>query len=419
MSTEEIKVTRSAAPKLLAAGMRALAAAALLLAGAGQAAAGSRRNVIIISLDLLTIDKLGAYGRSEGLTPSLDAFSSTSTVFLNARSPASWTLPAAVSVLTGLYPSRHKMRNAGSKAENWELSDARLDRNFRVLPEVFKKQGYETRAFVGGGAYCSFYGIGRGFDKYEESDTPGIRKLESSLDAARGWLESRRDSRPFFSLVQGFDLLMQFPLPGDGLAPGQDPFANPAAGNKARDRRLMSADRAFGKFLAFLEERGFLKNTVVAFISTHGECIGACATHGTDLTEKLIHIPLIVYSPGTGGSAAGTLASLLDVGPTLISAAGLRPDKAFSAQSEGRVLYPFGGAKDECRSVFSETDFLYRVQKRAVVSCSGWKLVYDAMTSERKLYDLTRDPEERRDLFGAEPEKAAQLEGELFDWMAR
>ncbi|HAF95087.1 MAG: hypothetical protein A2X34_04865 [Elusimicrobia bacterium GWC2_51_8] len=380
--------------------VRAAAAVTLFLWSCGIAAAGDKLNVIIISFDLLRTDRLAAYGCDKNLAPNLDAFSRKSVVFLNAISPASWTLPAAMSVFTGLYPKQHEIINEAKQNGPGRMEDNSLDPGLVTLPEVFKSRGYETGAFTGGGAIWGRYGFRRGFDfhKYDSTkDDPTL--IKDSLYYAKERLNTRSDQRPFFLLIQGF-----------------------VEGNE-----VTAVDLAFGDFLAFLEKKGLLKNTVIAFLSHHGDGFGAhvlgdgnpahAASHGTALYEELIHVPLMIYRPGIPPSAIESQVSLLDLGPTLIAAAGVGKNEKFAAQSRGIALYPFAVKENKCRNVFSETDFRFIYQKSAIRTCSGWKLIYDSQTSARELYDLKTDPEEKKNLFEKEPEIAGRLENELFDWL--
>ena len=398
--------------------VRAATAVTLFLWSCGMAAAGDNLNVIIISFDLLRTDRLAAYGCDKNLAPNIDAFSGKSVVFLNAISPASWTLPAAMSVFTGLYPKQHKMtvpnRKYGQDADQChdQCDDmwvkVSLKPGLMTLPEVFKNLGYETAAFTGGMSFGGQYGFNRGFDSYEESSGT----IKDSLHHAKALLDTRSGRRPLFLLIQGFDLIH--------LLPEQKRVM-------VYDEKISAADPAFGDFFAFLEKKGLLKNAVIAFLSHHGDGFGShvlgdgnpahAASHGTALYEELIRVPLIIYRPGTRPRTIESQVSLLDLSPTLIAAAGLKEDEKFAAQSRGIALYPFAGKKNKCRNVFSETDFRFIYQKSAIRTCSGWKLIYDSQTSARELYNLKTDPEEKENLFEKEPEIAGRLENELFDWL--
>ena len=375
----------------------------------------AKKNVILISLEMLTLDEFGVYGSTAGLTPGLDAFAKRAVVYTNARSPASWTLPAGMAVFTGEYPSRNKIVNEKMKSPAGEMTPARLGAGTVLLSESFKENGYRTGAFIGGPALSAVYDFRRGFDVFNGSE---MRKLKDSLAAAGSWIEQGGSDVPFFVYVQGFDLMLRFFRDGDLTKSRGDGKDDVAVSRKVYGERLAAADKAFVDFLAFLGKKGLLENTVIAFISLHGECLGGCYTHGTDLNERLVHMPLVVYAPGVAAARVGTLVSLLDTGPTLQSAAGFKRRDKNSGQVQGMALYPFGGKKGKCRNVFSETDFLYSVQKRAVYDCSGWKYVYDTRTAGKELYNLNSDPGGLKNVYDSEPQSAARLEGELLDWLS-
>lgn len=384
------------------------------------AAAGDHRlNVVIISFDLLRTDRLASYGGSKNLAPNIDALHRRSVVFLNAISPSSYTLAAAMSVFTGLYPFQHKITNTRQTNEQGRMEAHRLAPDLITLPEVFKSRGYETGFFLGGWDIWHNFGLERGVDFF----SGGSEKLVDSLARAELWVNKRSDPRPFFLLIQGFDLYNWQKVPEQKLNPAQSGLfpATPERTDMVAvyDERITAVDHAFGKFVAFLEKNGFLKNTVIVFLSHHGEGLGIDShgppMHSLGLYDEFIHVPLMIYRPGTLPAAERAQVNLLDLGPTLIAAAGLAEDDKFAAQTGRTALYPFAAKKNECRSVFSEIEPMYITELASVRTCSGWKLIYDFQNSARQLFDLNKDPGETENLFKKEPETAGRLEKELFD----
>ena len=383
--------------------------------------AGEKSNVIIVSLDLLRTDWLAAYGGRKDLAPNIDAFHAKSVVYLNAISPSCWTLPAAVSVFTGLYPSQHKITNTTMKEADGSLRPHTLAKNIITLPEVFGNNGYDTAYFTSGGQIWNNFGLERGISLISNNDT---QYLSGSLGRAEAWLNGRQGEKPFFMLVQGFDLLhweqvheSSAPVP-PGFAPG--PGLKPDVG--VYDARLKAADLAFGRFMDFLAGKGFFENTVIVFLSHHGEGLGTDghgpAMHGAALYEELIRVPLAVYRPGAAPALIETQVSLAGLGPALITAAGLGNDKKYSAQAGGKTLYPFAGNKRKCKDLVSEMETMYMNEQTAIRTCSGWKLIHNYRDSRSQLFNLKDDPGEKKDLFNEKPAEAALLEEELFKWMA-
>ncbi|HNW44361.1 MAG TPA: sulfatase [Elusimicrobiales bacterium] len=404
-----------------------LCAAACLLFSRGPAAAapaaGEKLNVIIVSLDLLRADRLAAYGGGRNLAPNLDAFAGTAAVYLNAVSASGWTLPSAVSVFTGLYPLQHKISNIVSKTGQGGMERSRLAPGILTLAEVFKRRGYETASFAGGTAIWHNFGLERGFDLLR---TDTSQKLAASFAQAQTWLQQRKGGKPFFAFIQGFDLLHWQNSPGPGAGGNGGPAAAaPSAADRvaAYDERVKAADLAFGEFLAALEKMGLRKKTVIVFLSHHGEGLGLDAhgppLHAMSLYEEFIRVPLLIGRPGAAPAAIKRQVSLLDVGPTVLAAAGLGEDKKFAEQTRRKPLYPFGAGEDGCRSAFSEIEAMYLTELVSLRACSGWKLIYDFKNSTRQLYDLNKDPGEKKDVYAMEPEIAGRLEEELFDWLGQ
>ncbi len=186
---------------------RAVAALVLALAfGAGTARAGmvladansfgcKDCNVILISLDTLRADVLGAYGSDLGLSPAIDRAAKRGIVFSNAYAAAPWTMPSHMSVFSSLYSQRHNIRNA------W--GPEKLDAADPTLAEILKKRGYKT-AWAWIAPYpstdsmmlCSHGGYGRGLDEYinealiRDADSPTVFR----------WLEKNATNRFFLFL---------------------------------------------------------------------------------------------------------------------------------------------------------------------------------------------------------------------------
>ncbi|RMF19365.1 MAG: hypothetical protein D6760_13135, partial [Deltaproteobacteria bacterium] len=152
-----------------------------------------RCNVVLVSVDTLRADHVGAYGYERPTTPHLDRFAAASVVFERAVSQSAWTRPAHASMFTGLYPvehgivSVHPPRRLGSKVP--------------TLAAVLSRAGYRTAAFVGGGNLSAEFGFDSGFEVYR---SPG-RRFSETVPEAIAWIE-RDAGRPFFLFVHGLDV---------------------------------------------------------------------------------------------------------------------------------------------------------------------------------------------------------------------
>lgn len=415
--------------------------ALFLLPCAASAEKNSRLDVILIAFDPLRADRLRPYGYAGDPMPALSSFSASALVYERAVSPASWTLPAAVSVFTGLYPGRHGLSNAQAISHDGTSSPAELATSTLTLPQIFKASGYDTAGFTGGAPFVPEGPLARGFGHFQSGQP--FSGAAGAFAAARDWLKTRRRDRPFFLFVHGYDphsrnyvrrkvntaasinpayrkLFKKMEAVDSGKTDAPD-FNEPERQLliSTYDERLSTADTAFGDFIGLLKKDGLLSGAVVVVYSHHGEGLfdHGIPGHGRNLYGELVRVPLLIHVPGKPGGRRPELVSLLGLGPTLLAIAGVTPPPSFSP--EAPVLPPFSPGAWGCRDVFSETDFLLRASQRAVTACDGWKLIYDQFSSKRELYDLNSDPGERNDLFQAEPEKAAELEQKLLDWEIR
>ena len=172
-------------------------------------------NVVLISIDPLRVSNIGVYGYEKDTTPTIDKLSENSFVFTNAVSVSSWTLPSAMSLLTGVYPSRHKVLNKftlreGQEEEISNLNDSSPD--LKTIAQVFKEAGYKTGGFTGGAAVDSQFGFDQGFDIYtSEEDFGGLRE---TVPKALDWLTENKDEK-LFVFLHGYSTHGQY-IPEEG-----------------------------------------------------------------------------------------------------------------------------------------------------------------------------------------------------------
>ena len=145
------------------------------------------RNVVLIILDTVRVDKLGCYGSTLGVTPRIDELAASGVRFERAYSHAPWTLPACASILTSLYPPQH---SAGGHLPNLrKLPDA-----VRTLAECFQDAGSATAAVVNVDFLTESFGMTQGFQEVDFKVYPTnvqVRPAKPTTDAALSWLKSR------------------------------------------------------------------------------------------------------------------------------------------------------------------------------------------------------------------------------------
>lgn len=343
-----------------------------------------RPSVVLVTLDTTRADRLGCYGYKDATTPVLDALARSGARFERALSPAPLTLPAHASVMTGLVPRRHGVRdNAGF----------RLDAKPQVLAEAFRSAGYRTAGFVSAAVLDRITGIGRGFEIFDDRVRIGDRRAfnyeeraasqvtEAALAALKG-LEP-----PFLLWVHYYDPHLPYvpPEPFRTRHPGR-PYDGEIAFVDAEAGRLLEAARARAGAL------------IVAIAGDHGESLGEHGEdgHGVFVYQATQRVPLILAGPGIpSGSVVKGNVGLIDLAPTLLDLAGIPALR----DVDGRSLLPaIRGTARVAPDYEMETWF--------PTFAFGWSPLRALVAGPAKyieaprpeLYALDADPTERRDL---------------------
>ena len=373
----------------------AAAGAALLLFGSRP-----RPNVLLVTIDTLRADRLGCYGYGAAATPVLDALAARGVRFTTAVAHAPLTAPSHASILTGLLPLGHGVRDNGTFV---------LPPSPTTLAEVFRDAGYRTAAFVSGFPLDHRYGFARGFETYDDRLLRGRdsrrasyveRPAAAATRQAVDWIRAAR--APWFVWVHYFDPHAPYEPPGD--------LAVRFAGSPY-DGEIASVDRELGRLLAATEKGP--SSTVVLVTSDHGESLGEHgeATHGVFVYDSTLRVPWIMAGPGISrGRVSAVVARGIDVAPTLLDYAGLRVPRGM----QGRPLRPAAeGREMEDAPAYAESLFCRLNLGWAELHAwrtARWKLV-EAPRPE--LYDLDTDPGEGHDVSTAHADEAQALRSGL------
>ena len=353
-------------------------------------------NVLLVTVDTLRADRLGAYGARHP-TPALDALAASGAMFSRAYTHAVMTLPAHASLLTGLVPPRHGVRTNGV---------ARLPRAIDTLPERFQSMGYRTGAFVAAFVLDRRYGLDQGFETYDDRLRPGPggfavaeRPATSVLSAALTWLR-KPGGGPWLCWVHLFE--------------PHTPYVAPARSGDPYTDEVLAVDQELGGFLAALRAEGLLDRTLVVLTSDHGESLGEHgeATHGLFAYEATLRVPLIMAGPGIPPGTIETPVSHVEVAATMLSLAGARAEGLDGAPLHG------GGSQPEQGQPAIYFEAMDANVTRGWAPLSGvvrgdWKYI-DLPLPE--LYDVASDPGELRNLAASEPALRARLAGDAADW---
>ncbi len=355
--------------------------------------------VVLITIDTLRADHLPAWGAAGIATPHLDTLAGKSVVFSRAATPAPLTLPAHASLFSATYPHFHGIR---------DNSGYRLPEGIATLAEHLKKSGYSTAAFLGSAVLDRHFGLDRGFDYYgdrfETSDllrgVAAERRASAVIDEVLGWME-RNDPRRLFLWIHLYDPHSPYEAPGEFSGRGYR-------------GEIEYVDRQLGRLFESLARRQRLDSSLIAVLSDHGEDLNQHGepTHGFFLYETVLHVPLLIKFPDNrfAGKTVDQPVQIIDVAPTLLQA--LRLPRLEQAQGRG-LLGLLRGTPVTPPVAYAET--LYpRLH-------FGWSPLY-ALTAGRhkyidaprpELYDLTKDPAEKENLYDKERALANQLRDQL------
>ena len=405
------------------------------------------KNLLLISIDTLRADHVGAYGAQSGATPHLDALAREGILFADASSQAPYTLPSHATIFSGQFPSVHGVFTMGHV-----LAALRSP----LLAETLAVHGFATQAYAAGGFLNALFGFDRGFDGFASSVDPlrdrasgsfdgliadprnGVtRELVKEFDRARveRWLAEHADQRFFLFLhtytVHDYDPPPAYlrcaeegctstrsdlrPFTMHSKQPEEASPADRAHVSHRYDAALRFIDDELGRLLARLAELGLAEDTVVAVTSDHGEEMfdRGYIQHGKTLYEELTRVPLILRVPGMAPRVVREPVMLVDLAPTLLTALGIAPDPRMQGTD---LLAERRGA----HLVYSEVDDLF-ARKTALREPGGKKLIHGPLdaavqsknTKEWELYDLAADPGELHDLSASEPELLERLQREL------
>jgi arylsulfatase A-like enzyme len=364
------------------------------------AALSSQPNVLLVTIDTLRADHLGCYGATLGATTHLDALAAQGVRFEHAVSPVPLTRPAHTSLLTGLYPWEHGVR---------DNLPAKLDGSIPTIASELRARGYDTAAFVGSFLLGRGSGLERGFATFEDGAGPagakdrvGATAERRASEVAAGALQYLEHAKPpFFLWAHFYDPHAPYEPP--------EPFAKRFAGNPYAGE-IAYVDSEVGAILDLLDERGLASSTLVLVTADHGEGLGDHGEdeHGVLVYEETIHVPLVLRYPGT--TARGTVerepVSLVDVAPTLLAAAGIEQDRPTLLAPRPRPLY--------FESLYGSLHFGWA--PLTGVRDGAFKLVF---APRPELFDLDADPGETRDLSAERKDEARRLYAELQTFEAK
>ena len=374
-----------------------------------QRAACAGCNVLLITIDTLRWDRVGAFGGPTspgGLTPTLDRLAAQGLRLTRAYSAAPLTLPSHTSMLTGVSPPVHGVRANGL---------FRLGPKLPTLATVLKDAGYRTGAFVGAFVLDARFGLNRGFDVYDDrygekhagDDTDGAeRRAEDVIKPAVAWINQQsaitNQQLKWFAWVHLYDPHEPYRAP--------EPYASQ---HPPYDAEVAYTDAMIGRLLADLDAAHRLDRTLVVIAADHGESLGDHGerSHGVFAYDVTLRVPWIVWAGARfGGRTWDGVSQLIDLAPTTLDLLDVPAPAGF----EGRSLVPAIAAGETASppAYFEAMDAnLTRNWAPLTGIVSGREKLIDLPIPE--LYDLQADPHETANLFARAGERARTLQSLL------
>jgi arylsulfatase A-like enzyme len=384
-----------------------------------SAEARGRKNLVLIVVDTLRADALGAHGGLPGITPHLDSFAAQAIRFDALFAPAPWTLPTVASLLSGLHPQTH---GAGTRLEGFAPTG--LPEAAKTLAEALAENGYVTSGIYNNIYLNTAFGLQQGFDRYRSYEEQATVMVDRALEE----LTDLRD-RPFFLLLHLFDPHNPYQPPETDCREILTRTLGSSAGGDLRcsvDRRPNSpippphehrwiealyraevayTDREIGRFLRGMEDLELVDSTFVAIVSDHGEEFWERlpqeeqlgyqidGDHGHTHYTELLRLVGMIRGPGLRPRTVQQPVEIIDLYPTLLHLLAVEPPP-----SQGRDLRPsFSGQRLTPPLLLS--DFLLYGPTRWSVTQGRWKLVIpEDRTLDSELFDLESDPREKVNL---------------------
>ena len=356
------------------------------------AAPQDKPDIIVVTIDTLRADRLGAYGFEGVRTPNLDGLASRGVTFSRSVAPTPLTLPSHASIFTGTYPPYHGVR---------DNSGFVVPEQIQTMAEIYRANGYQTAAFVAAFVLDSRWGLAQGFETYFDSFNPPDRDASAQsvqrsadevIDRSLRWLDDRRAGQPVLLWVHLYD-------PHSPYAP-PEPFHTEYLGRPYLGE-IAFVDAQIGRLLGHLDEAG-LAEAVIVVAGDHGESLNEHGEreHGFFVYEETLHVPLIFSGrlSGSSGVRRSEVVSLVDILPTLLELSGL----PHSADVQGRSLVPLfdPATTAEPRTVYAETYYPrlhYGWSELRSIQNGRYKLIASV---DPELFDLADDPDEQHNLVG-------------------
>jgi len=355
------------------------------------------KNILLITIDTLRADHLSCYGYKKMKTKNIDDIADKGILFTKAFCQVPLTLPSHVSIMTGLFPNHHGVRNNGTYI---------FDKKSDTLAKVLKSQGYKTAAFISAYVLDRRFGLDYGFDLYDDEvpinplsphNLEAERKAAEVSKKAIQWLKKNGNNK-FFLWVHYYDPHSPYSPPKQY----RDKY------EEAYDGEIAYVDDQIGLLFNSLKEINVYSDTLIIIMGDHGESFGEHKefTHGMFLYDSTIHIPLIVKFPKFNKPRRiNSTVRSIDLFPSILELLKLKNYK-----TDGSSLIPFLKFSSNRKDLWNYAETLYpnsfKWASLFSIRKKEWKLIE---APKPELYNLAMDPQENSNLILKYPDKAKEL----------
>ena len=370
------------------------------------------RNVLLITVDTLRADHVGAYGYAPAQTPNMDRLAEEGALFQNAIAVIPLTLPSHSSIMTGVNPYVHGVRDNGGFY---------LDEKSETLAEVLKSKGFRTGGFISAFVLDRRWGIAQGFEEYFDnfelskfkmvSMDSVQRRGDETLQKTMEWMDRHKSER-FFAWMHLYDPHTPYDPP--------EPFRSSITRKDAigfYDGEVAYSDNLIGRIREYLEKNQLLDTTLVILTSDHGESLGehSESAHGFFIYDATVHVPLIIRMPGAGPQKIKDQVRGIDLFATICEAAGVECNSGAGTSLMPLVRGESWGKRLVAYSESYYPRFHYGWSELKALRTNDYKYI-DA--PEREFYRLSEDSGELRNHYKQEEKRAKPFETELATMLA-
>ena len=411
-------------------------------------------NVVLVVIDTLRADHVGAYGYGYPTTTNMDLLADRAVVFETVVSQAPWTAPAMASLFTGLYPSVHGLdggivwgEEAAPSAGGLPFAVQKaLPPGHQTLAEVFRHAGYTTAGFVSNLYVNSIFGFAQGFDHFDDEyadynfeQGEVKRRAEVTNERVFEWLRAGLEE-PFFLFVHYNDPHWPYDPPPPYGRSFIDGYSGPFTPTKTReivvthrevppplseedlayivglyDGEIQYVDAHLGRLLEAVRELPTERDLMTVLTSDHGEEFldHGAFNHGYTLYEEQTLVPFIVSAPSSfDPRRVSQQVRLIDAAPTLLEMAGV---DYRNTRFQGRSLVPLmTGLSLDPQDAFSEATNVG--SQSALRSTDSHKLIHSLIDPQWLLFDLGSDPGELNDLATQRTDRLRELAARFEAW---